>query len=43
MIIGLINNETMKFVTLSVMAAVGGILMLLVLKSKKKFEEKVNA
>ena len=43
MIIGLINNETMKFVTLSVMAAVGVILMLLTLLSKKKFEEKANA
>jgi len=40
MIIGLIHNEMFKFITLSAMAAFGVILMLILLASKKKFEEK---
>jgi len=40
MIIGLISNETMKFVTLSIMAASGVILMILLIIIKKK--EPVN-
>ncbi|MCL2209019.1 MAG: MFS transporter [Treponema sp.] len=37
--IGMIQNDTMKFITLSVMAAGGALLIILLIASKKKFEE----
>ena len=40
MIIGLINNDTTKFITLSVMAAGGVVLIILLMTFKKKFEVK---
>ena len=39
MFIGLIQNDTMKFVTLSAMALAGVLLIILLILSKKKFEE----
>ena len=39
MIIGLIHADTMKFITLSAMAAAGVILIIILLSAKKKFEE----
>jgi len=43
MFIGLIQNDMMKFITLSAMAAVGVILIILLLRAKKKSQEVVNA
>ena len=43
MFIGLIQNDMMKFITLSAMAAVGVILIILLLRIKKKSQEVVNA
>jgi len=39
MLIGLINNETMKFITLAGMGLVGLLLIILLMKSKKKREQ----
>jgi len=39
MLIGLIQNDTMKFITLSFMAAFGVILIILLMVIKKKTEE----
>jgi len=43
MFIGLINNDSIKFITLSIMAAAGVVLLFLLMVSKKKFEEKAHA
>ena len=43
MFIGLIHNDTMKFVTLAAMAAGGGVLIILLLMFKKKSEAEVHA
>jgi len=40
MFIGLIQSDTIKFITLSAMAATGVIFVILLMASKKKFEEK---
>ena len=40
MFIGMIQNEAMKFITLSIMAAFGVLLMALLMASKKSFESK---
>ena len=43
MFIGLIQNDIIKFITLSAMAAFGVVMMILLIVIKKKSEEKVNA